>query len=141
MENDVYGFTTTLTDNYLDRVVAEALPETNFLAICEKRTDGPVNEPSLSNLMVLFRYSYLEQLADKDPEFEFLGNPVGEIVLERTVGLALGKTLLLEDWVIYTLDELDEEALDKAMTSAVHTMNRVDNLVSGRIVKVNVLAL
>jgi len=47
----------------------------------------------------------------------------------------------LEDWVIYTLDELDEEALDKAMTSAVHTMNRVDNLVSGRIVKVNVLAL
>ena len=141
MSTDGYGFTTTLTDKYVNRIVAEAEPTTNFIAVREKRTDGPENVPGPYNLMVLFRYTYLEQLADKDPNFKFLGNPVGNVVLERTVGLALGQKLLLEDWIIYSLDTLSDEEVESAMTNVVHTMNRVDNLVNGRVVKVDVLAL
>jgi hypothetical protein len=126
-EANVYSFTTTEQDAYLDRVIEEAQSDVNFILTTQHNTvTGERNKATL-----LFRKGI-----------------VGLVLVDAS--LTIGRTLLVD-----LLDELatpdsdpdefaeleieaDSESLDEELINLRNEIRRLTNILTGRIIRVNV---
>jgi hypothetical protein len=126
-EANVYSFTTTEQDAYLDRVIEEAQSDVNFILTTQHNTvTGERNKATL-----LFRKGI-----------------VGLVIVDAS--LTIGRTLLVDLLVeLATPDsdpdefaeleiEADSEELDEELVNLRNEIRRLTNILTGRIIRVNV---
>lgn len=129
---DVYSFTTTQEDDYVDRVVVEASKGKNVFLLREHNT-ATKNE----HVFVLIREEYLNKLANKYPNEQFCGETLGDLLL---MGLQNEWRLVPGFRVMLAFDQSSFEA-DKLLTAAKNDTKRLQNLDSGRVIRVTVEGL
>jgi len=133
MEN-VYGFTTVPSDEYFDRVLAEATPETNFVISTERNTvtgDG-------SDTIVLHVRKRIFILALAIPDDTLVGTPLADLLDAAAEDFIQSDRDASEegnDWaqaIIVTND------VERSLESLRHEIRRIDNVLNGRVVRVTV---
>ena len=136
MEN-VYGFTTTESDQYLTRVIAEA-PKKSSVIIVKEAYTVPTETGNPSNLYVLVKAEYLDKIADQYPNHVFLKHELGEVVMDA----AVNSTSQIPNYYVFErLNVASGEELYQQETFIFNEVNRLKNLGDGRIVKVAVATL
>jgi hypothetical protein len=121
---DVYSFTTTNDDAYLERVIAEAKPHVNFILVTDRDTEraGLAGSILLVNLRVF-------SLADKYPDLVLAGKTLVE---GREVAIKADGT-----WVpvVFLGGESDVQEKLETVRQQIRAIN---NKLHGRTVKVTV---
>lgn len=112
--SDQYGFTTFHSDNYFQRVVNEAAPETNILLIEEKDT-----VENLISFNVIIRRPFFEMVAHFYPELAIGGVSLGEMLMAYNSGKTLVEVGENGKGVIKELDSKEEDVV-------VHGSVRID---------------
>lgn len=128
--SDVYGFTTTLDDTYLDRVVAES--DKNVLIVHESST---VVEGHY--VYVLVREDYILDVAEKYPNEVFLGKELGEVLL----GAAENSARLVDGYLSVYSNLLTKDQAVTLINEVRHEVSRLNNLATGRTLRVTVESL
>jgi hypothetical protein len=129
-ETNVYSFTTTEQDAYLDRVIEEASPEVDFILTTQHNTvTGERNRATL-----LFRRGIV-CLAGLVP-FD------AKLTLGRTPLIDLLEKIATPDsnpyeWVELEI-EADSEELDEELINLRNEIRRLTNILTGRVIRVNV---
>lgn len=133
MEN-TYGFTTTANDEYYDRVLAEASPETNFIIATERNTvtgDG-------QNFVTMFVRKRVFVFGLLIPDATIAGTPLFELLVGaaedyRDNGSETDQ--VGDEWsqvVVYS-DDVPAE-----LETLRHEIRRIDNVLNGRVLRVTV---
>lgn len=131
---DVYGFTTTVEDTYINRVIEEA-KGANILVAKEVSTVNA--DGRFANFFVLIKKDYLLDVAEKYPTEKFLTNPLAEVVFANI-------TNRIKDVNGYAsfsktgVPHADHESVTMQIFSDI---DRLKNLANDRTVKVTVATL
>jgi hypothetical protein len=121
---DVYSFTTIPDDTYLERVIAEAKPNVNFILVTDKDTElrGATGAVLLVNVGLF-------ALADFYPDLVIAGKTLLE-----------GRELAIQaegEWVPVTFIG-DKEAVEEKLETVRQQIRAINNKLYGRTVKVTV---
>jgi len=127
---DTYGFTTTLDDPYMDRVVDEALLDKNFLVIKETHT-----VEKLSFIYVLVRQNFFDDLAENYPNERFLNSTLGDVYLKSLDATIEGP---IKDFYVYQVGPLNKDELGNAYVTLDNDITRLNNLASGKVLRITV---
>jgi hypothetical protein len=122
---DVYSFTTTPDDEYLQRVTAEAKPSVNFIL----STD---NNEGAKFTTLLVRRSTLREVADKYPELSLAGKTLAEWIFYDIEELLNGNK---EEWLMTSNLQQDVSKVQEVVRQQI---NAINNKLIGRVVKVTV---
>jgi len=133
--SDRYGFTTDREDNFFERVVAEANPDTNFIIVTERDTiAGPVPQAA-----VLVRKTVLV-LGLVLPELPLAGKTLGDWLTDAVkIDLPLikdGETV--NPWTYALIQSDNQEAVDEELERIRNEVRRIENIVNGKTVRVTV---
>jgi hypothetical protein len=126
-EENTYGFTTTEDDGYLERVAAEAAPETNFIIVTERHT--VVGEGNWSYLLA--RKEVLGGIGLFLPELTLFGRELGEFALDLLEDYGEG------EWEHFVISG-DPESVTEELERVRNEVRRINNIVTGRVVRVAV---
>lgn len=127
LNSDTYGFTTDTQDGYFSRVLEEASPETNFLIVTESST-----LTGITGMVLFAKAEVIEKLGNVYPN-------------ERLAGVELG------DWILHNLNgsfvpgyytavcgPFDREVAAEQAEALRNEINRLENILTGRILRVTV---
>lgn len=129
---DVYGFTTTLEDKFFSRVADEANEDTNFILITGKNT---VNDDRF--LSILIRTDAIAKVADIDPEAGIGDSIAGDLVLDAIANFKVNPELAQEQFFALRF-EGDAEDVDAEADKVRYQINRLNNLLAGKVIRVTV---
>jgi hypothetical protein len=129
--SDRYGFTTTVQDNYLPRVLDEAAEGTNFILLTDTNT---INDSA--NLVLFASTTVVDGIGEALPNETLTGRPLGDFIL----GKLSGEVLVTEDGKYYILAcfSLDRDEAVREAEATRHEIKRLNNLLEGRVVRVTV---
>ena len=123
---DTYSFTTTETDDYFPRVVAEARKESNFLLVINN------NVRTGTKSLVLLVNKRILNIGDQFPDLELCSKP-----LKDWLDMSLNSP---EEWII-AIVRGEEKEINKEINIVREQVKRINNAIAGRNIKVTVTAL
>lgn len=130
--SDVYGFTTTLDDKVFARIAKEASENTNFILVTGKNTvDGD------RFLSVLIRTDAIARVADVDPGAAIGDSFVGELVLDAVANFTVNSEWAQQEFFALRFEGHPDD-VDAETEKIRYQINRLNNLLDGKIVRVTV---
>lgn len=129
-----YGFTTTPDDEYLSRVLDEAAPGTNVI-ITHDRDTSKQESDEYGSIATLSVRNYVLALGLVYPELTLAGKPLLEWLLDLAEDERTVDEDLVNGWSTVTgeFEDVSEE-----LDSTRHEVRRINNLLHGRTIRVNV---
>lgn len=129
---DTYGFTTTYDDVYIHRVLDEADASTNFVITYDRDTLG--NGDSIATVSVR---NYVLALSLLYPELNLAGRPLFDwLVILADESPDAGEEIINE-WSTATISG-DVDDVAASVETVRHEVNRIGNILNGRIIRVGV---
>ena len=133
---DVYSFTTTVKDAYLNRVIEEAPKDSNFIAIHEILTVPSRDGERYANLYVLVKEGFLNAVAEKYPNHVFMKHELGDTLLS---GINMNQAIA--GYYAFSKIGIPVKEQYEAEVFLWNEINRLKNLASDRVVKVTIATL
>ena len=126
-KSDSYSFTTDTQDGYFKRVLDEVSPETNFLIVTESSTlTGATN-------MVLFaKKEAIDAIGEVYPNERLAGTELGDWIITN-LGVSVFPGYYAAACGTFSREEGEEKA-----DGVRSEINRLENILSGRILRVTV---
>jgi hypothetical protein len=128
--SDTYRFTTTEDDSYFERVLHETPEHVNFVLIQDRQTI----HPGIFNSILFARTSTFVEVANEHPNVYFQGKTLGDWVLSVHDADNLANSR--KDWVAFASAGMGRERRDYVLDRVNHDVNRFNNILNGKTVKV-----